>query len=109
MIKVYVAQNPTEAHLVKGLLESEGIGCEVKGEALFGARGELPMTPETAPSVWIFDESLFLSARQIIKDYESTRYEEDSETEIWICQTCGEESEGQFGACWNCGTVRAPD
>lgn len=104
MIKVYVAYDPTEAHLVKGLLESEGIRCDVRGEALFGARGELPLTPETAPSVWIFDEKQFETARKIIKDYEAAGPLEGA-GEIWKCKNCGEDSEGQFAVCWNCGEL----
>ncbi|MFN2357477.1 MAG: putative signal transducing protein [Desulfotignum sp.] len=44
-------------------MESQGIKCEVKGEYLFGARGELPITPETAPSVWILDETKINEAK----------------------------------------------
>ena len=44
MVQVYSAENPTEAHYLKGLLESQGIQCDVRGESLFGARGELPIT-----------------------------------------------------------------
>lgn len=63
MLKVYSAQHPTEAHLIKGILESYNIKCEVKGESIFSIRGELPLTPETAPSIWIFDDSKFDEAR----------------------------------------------
>jgi len=34
MKKVYIAKHPTEAHLIKGLLESYSISCEVRGEVL---------------------------------------------------------------------------
>jgi len=34
MLKVYSAQHPTEAHLLKGILESYGITSEVRGEFL---------------------------------------------------------------------------
>lgn len=73
MVQVYSAENPTEAHYVKGLLESQGIPCDVRGESLFGARGELPITTETAPSIWIFDNSKLIEARAVIKDYENLK------------------------------------
>lgn len=38
--QVFVAQHPTEAYLVQGLLEANGIVAEVHGESLFSARGE---------------------------------------------------------------------
>lgn len=36
MRQVFVAQHPTEAHFVKGLLEADGIPAEMHGEGLFG-------------------------------------------------------------------------
>ena len=56
MKQVFVAQHPTEAHLVAGFLESRGIQAVIQGEALFGARGEVPVTPATLPSVWVPDD-----------------------------------------------------
>lgn len=106
MLKVYIANHPAEAHLVKGILGSHGIACEVQGEFLFGARGELPITPETAPSVWIFDQRHFEAARRIVQEYEASLSQDASDGETWICKSCGEDSEGQFGECWNCGTPR---
>ena len=106
MLKVYSAKHPTEAHLLKGVLESYGISCEVKGEFLYSTRGELPITPETAPAVWIFDDSQFDEARDIIQKYEESMTADTSNSEIWICKSCGEDSEGQFTECWNCGTSR---
>lgn len=107
MIQVYSAEHPTEAHYVKGLLESQGITCDVRGESLFGARGELPITTETLPSIWIFDDSKFTEARSVIKDYENLKSKETSDIPKWICLSCGEESEAQFTECWNCLTPRS--
>ena len=44
MKRVYTAHDPTEAHLVKGLLEAAGIEALVQGEHLFPLRGSLPVT-----------------------------------------------------------------
>lgn len=109
MRQVYSAQHPTEAHYVKGLLESLGISCDVRGESLFSARGELPVTIDTAPSVWISDDSRFGEAREIIKDYERSIRGDASLGPGWICQSCGEESESQFTECWNCLVPRASE
>ena len=102
MVQVYSATHPTEAHYVKGLLESQGIPCEVRGESLFGARGELPITTETAPSIWVFDDSKFIEARAVIKEYENLKNINISEQPKWKCESCKEESEAQFSECWNC-------
>jgi hypothetical protein len=71
MKQVFVARNPAEAHLVKGLLESRGIRAEVQGEALFGTRGETPLTPDTLPSVWILDDHQAAEAAGIVEEYSS--------------------------------------
>lgn len=39
-MKIFSAANPTEAHIICGLLESEKIACEVRGEGLFGLKGK---------------------------------------------------------------------
>jgi len=50
--KVYIAKNPADAHLLKGLLDGENIEAEVRGEFLYGVRGEVPITPDS-PNVGI--------------------------------------------------------
>jgi hypothetical protein len=30
---------------------------------------------------------------------------DESPAEAWICARCNEENEGQFAACWSCGTT----
>lgn len=109
MLQVYTAQDPTEAHFVKGLLEVQGIACDVRGESLFGARGALPITTETAPSIWILDDANYNDAIDIIKEYENLRNKDTSKDPKWVCKKCGEESEAQFTDCWNCLEPRTPD
>jgi hypothetical protein len=67
--KVFAARTPTEAHLVKTLLESEGIAAEVQGDWLFSTI-EL-VTPETWPSVWVIDDSQLQQAIKLVEDYET--------------------------------------
>ncbi len=103
MIQIYIAEHPTEAHFVKGLLETEEINCCVRGENLFSARGEIPITAETAPSVWIYDKSRLEEAETVIKDYLRAKKQETADGESWTCPSCGEVHESQFTSCWNCG------
>ena len=44
LVTVYKAANGVQAHLVRGVLEAEGIPVSIRGEALMGAIGELPVT-----------------------------------------------------------------
>lgn len=43
MVTVYHAQSILDAHLVKGLLENEGVPARVAGGELQGGIGELPV------------------------------------------------------------------
>lgn len=70
MKQVFVANNPAEAHLVRGLLESRGIPAEVRGEALWGTRGETPLTPDTLPTVWVSNAHASQAAL-IVEEYSS--------------------------------------
>ena len=106
MKKIYTANDPAEAHLVRGIVESHGIKCEVRGEQLFGSRGELPVTMETLPSVWIFDDNEYQRAIELIEAYDSRNKETTEGAAVWRCSKCGEESESQFTQCWNCGSSR---
>ena len=108
MKKVYIAGHPTEAHLIKGLLESYNISCEVRGEALFGVRGEVPITADTLPSVWVHDDDDFEKAREIVKDYDRGSSAAHAQS-LWKCPNCGEVLEPQFTECWNCGTEHPPE
>lgn len=104
MRQVYSAEHPTEAYIVRGILESGGIEAVVKGDILFSARGEIPLTPETAPSVWIVEENRYDEARRIVSRYELANSGKMPSGETWLCQSCGERLEAQFTHCWKCGT-----
>ena len=107
MTKVFVAQHPAEAHLIAGLLTSSGIESEVRGEALFSARGEVPVTPATLPSVWVLDDGRAGEALQILEVRAAELAAGSVAGPPWNCENCGETVEGQFTACWNCNAERS--
>lgn len=100
-MKIFVANNPTEAHIVCELLKAERIQCEVRGEGLFGLKGELPFGEDTDPYIWLLNPMQKMLAQSIIDAYHQQSNTEAST--LWRCQRCGEENEPQFGACWQCG------
>ena len=104
MQQVFVAQHPTEAHLVRGVLEAEGVTAIVQGESLFTARGETPVTPDTLPSVWVLDDKDAPRAAEILADFRTRTV--PAAGDAWKCRTCGEFVEAQFGLCWTCGNER---
>jgi hypothetical protein len=65
--QVYIAADPVEAHLLKAVLGSEGIGAVVQGEQLFSLRSGVPVTPETRPSVWIVEDGVLESAAAVVE------------------------------------------
>ena len=100
MKKVYTAIGPTQAHVVKDLLELEGIEAVVQGEEVFSALGGVPFS---YPSVWIANDEDLEHAEEVIADFE---YDEGADRATWVCPDCGEEHEQQFDVCWSCGAER---
>jgi len=98
---VFSAYTTAEAHLLKGLLESEGITAEVRGEVLSGILGDIPLL-ENRPSVWV-EESDAARAEEIVRDFQHDRVQKG---DAWRCD-CGETLDAQFTACWQCGRSRA--
>jgi hypothetical protein len=74
MIKIYEARDSLEAHFLRNLLESADIETEVLGELLGMARGELPLTGETLPSVWVGPDDL-VKARDVVHEFEQKQKE----------------------------------
>ena len=105
MKKVYAAINPVDAHLVKGVLEGERIAAEVRGEFVFGMRGEIPITPDTCPSVWILDDSDYDKAMALVATFSEPDRIDSHPGDLWRC-ACGEDNESQFTECWKCGNAR---
>lgn len=110
MRHVYTARDAMDAHFVKGLLAQEGIPAVVQGEALQEAWGNLPLTPESLPSVWVAEADV-AAATPVIEEYKR-RDEADATVDeppprpTWTCPQCGEKVEEQFTQCWHCGHQR---
>lgn len=62
---VYEAANLIDAHLVRHALEAAGIPVYVRGEALLGGMGELPLSGVLAVCV---PEAAWPQARTIVED-----------------------------------------
>lgn len=102
MIQAYVARNLMQAHLIKGYLDSEGIFAVVRGEHLVALQGEIPITMDTLPSIWVPEED-----RERARELIERALKNDLPSDDWICIECGEAIGGQFTECWQCGATRA--
>ncbi len=105
-VRLYRAANEPEAHMLKMELEAAGIQAIVEGGTLQWARGEVPPSPDTLPSVRILERDL-PAAQPILESFIESKAPENP-LEEWTCPACGETAGGQFALCWNCQAER-PD
>ena len=103
MKTVYSAPNIALVSLFKNILESHEIECWIKNQFLGAAVGDIPPI-ECWPQLCV-DEDKFEEASRVVEEALSS---ENDQTKAWKCKSCGEEIEGQFTECWNCGKSR-PD
>jgi len=66
LVKIHVCRDSMEAHFLRQVLEDEDIQATVMGEALAAGRGELPLTAETLPSVWVRQDDVE-RAREVLE------------------------------------------
>lgn len=100
MKKLTSAPSAITIHHFRNLLMAEGIASEIRNEFFGGILGDMPFT-ETWPQLWVVNDLEYDRAKQLIDD--SAR--EESPGDDWHCKQCGELNEGQFAACWSCGTA----
>lgn len=101
MKRVYTAESVVQVTHVRNLLAAEGIASELRNERLGGVVGDIPFL-ETWPELWV-GELDFDRAQELI---EQELHGPGLAEPPWNCATCGEQIEGQFTECWNCGAVR---
>ena len=99
MKKLTTSESLITINHYKNLLTAEGIPAEIRNEHLGSIVGEMPFV-ETWPELWVINDLDFDRATQLIASVEK-----EGPTTPWKCRKCGEENEGQFAACWNCGTA----
>jgi len=102
MRRIYIADEPSRAHLVKGVLEAEGIPAEVRGDQPFWADGSM-VPRDMRPEIWVRDEDGDRAVALLAAIEERIRHGGK-----WRCEACGLDHTGSFDACWKCGGAR-PD
>ncbi len=100
MKKVTTSESIITINHYKNLLESEGIAAEIRNQHLGSIVGEMPFV-EVWPELWVKNDLDYDRAKQLIDD----AVRDESPETPWRCPNCGEDNEGQFAACWNCGTT----
>ena len=105
--KVFVAQHHPEAHLLCGMLQSEGIEAEVRKEALLSVMEASTVIPGMQPEVWILDSSQMPLALNVIERFQNQTESAETIQITWQCENCGEILESQFTDCWSCGNPKS--
>jgi len=102
MKKVYKGLDLTQVHIVKGILEAQGIKAKVEDDQLLGLVGGVGYTEAI---VWIFDDARYEEALATVKEYED-KLTSMNKGEKWTCSVCNEVLDEQFTMCWNCNSSR---
>ena len=102
MQRLYQAANRIEAQLLFDLLARHRIDAVVLGDYLAGAAGELPA--DIFPTLWLIDDRDLTLAQGLLAHFLSPP--PSPTTAPWDCPACGEQVEGDFDLCWNCGRMR---
>ena len=100
-LHTFTLADRAQAGLLKELLQREGVNCIIRNEQLFAALGEIPFL-ECSPELWVVDDEVWPRAKALLDGWLS----HDDDLGEWVCPSCGEQLEGQFGACWKCGHQR---
>jgi len=106
MVRLFVGSTSLETQQIRDHLEAQGFRAIILGENLGMGRGELPITAETLPAVYVDSENAAASLAAVKEFLEQPL---DQSRPPWPCPSCGEQIEGQFDACWHCGTTRPTD
>ncbi|MSP38318.1 MAG: DUF2007 domain-containing protein [Deltaproteobacteria bacterium] len=103
MQRIYSSKDSLMIGHLKNVMASFGIQCVTKKLDLISAAGELPPI-ECWPELWVIEDNKANRAKSILKKALAPL---SSVKKPWSCLGCGENIEGQFSECWNCGCDRA--
>ena len=114
-IVIFRADNSQQAHLLRGLLEEQGIAAWVVNDSIQIAGGELPLGWRAAAQV-VVAESDAIKARKFAKEFDQrashaialeTEVEADADESWYDWPVCPECEERRQAKCTVCGDSRA--
>lgn len=99
MRKLVSAPNLALAVLWADQLRTAGIAASVQRAYASGIAGEIP--PDQAlPEIWVEDDAEHARAAALLHELRHPPWRH------WACRNCGEQVDGPFEQCWNCGAER---
>ncbi|MBT6178156.1 MAG: DUF2007 domain-containing protein [Deltaproteobacteria bacterium] len=102
MIKVYASHDRFFVESLRANLRDAGIEHLIKDESS-SSLGEVPPIV-SQQHVWVINAADVEDAKSLVAELESRV--NHSREEPWVCQSCSEQLEPQFTACWKCGGER---
>jgi uncharacterized paraquat-inducible protein A len=112
---IYSAASIQQAHLLKGLLEEQGIAARVVNDAIQIAGGDLPLGWTAAARVVVAERDA-LAARRLAEDFDRQTSHEPTDDNLaepdipeewadWpVCPACGERRSARCPVCGATGT-----
>ena len=98
MQRLTQAPNIAIATLWRDLLCQAGLPASVQRQHLGAAAGHLP-PGECLPEIWLQHSEHLEPAHALLRELERLPQR------LWFCPACGEQVEGGFEQCWNCGAL----
>ncbi len=98
MRRLTTAPNLAIATLWADMLTQGGIDSTVQRAFASSISGEIP-PDQSLPEIWVSDETQYEAARTLLHQLRH------GPTRHWVCPACGEQVDGPFEQCWNCGAA----
>ena len=99
MKRLVAAPNLALATLWADQLCGAGVDATVQRAWAGSIAGEIPVD-QALPEVWVMDESRHAEALNLLHELRNPPWQH------WACRACGEQVDGPFEQCWNCGAQR---
>lgn len=99
MIELFRSRDSATTGHLQGMLESEGIQTFLQNDNVFSTAVQLS---ELIPALCVVDDAQAERGFELIRKY--LQASKDQTLPNRKCSKCGEESPGNFGECWSCGT-----
>ncbi len=98
---VHQTSDRTFAQLLRGALETEGVGAVVLGEHLTSLQGQTPAGFSAEYRVCLLDDEQLPRAARLVAQWLEERAPGSGTP--WVCEGCGERHDPHFASCWKCG------
>lgn len=102
-VVVKVVGSRFDAELTSSLLDSAGIKSSISSDDVGGM--EPQMQAQTGVRILVEKESE-QAAKDLLAQADLDTGSDEADQEPWTCSGCGEELEGTFFECWQCGESR---